>query len=465
MISFTIFVVDDEQMVREGISGVLRKYYCVEAFFSAEAAIDFMSSNPPDMVLLDVGLPGMSGIQALKKIKQRHPDTIVIMITAFEDVSTVVAAMKLGAHDYVVKPVQMDALLVTVRNTLDSVSMRKEIQALHEKCLKENLPCFIGESNAIQDVMDIVKKAAQSTDTPILIQGETGTGKELIARAIHYRSPYFKSPMITVNCASIPKELIESELFGYEKGAFSGANPGGKTGLVEAANKGTLFLDEIGDMSLEAQAKLLRFLEDGEFYKVGGTRKQKIRTRVVSATNKDLLQMIQEERFRPDLYHRISVVKIVVPCLNQRRDDILPIAKHFLVEFSQKLNKNFTGIALQAESILKAFEWKGNVRELKNVIEKGVLLEEGPELMLQNLELETLRQHEDFIKFENGTKVPPLAPSGADFPSVINSIEKYYFDQALKMTSGNECKAAKLLHLSRDRFRYRRKKLATVVGQ
>ena len=465
MISFTIFVVDDEQVVREGISGVLRKYYRVEAFISAEAAIDSMSSNPPDMVLLDVGLPGMSGIQALKKIKQRHPDTIVIMITAFEDVSTVVAAMKLGAHDYVVKPVQMDALLLTVRNALDAVSMRKEIQALHEKCLKENLPCFIGESNAIQDVMGIVKKAAQSTDTPILIQGETGTGKELIARAIHYRSPHFKGPMIAVNCASIPKELIESELFGYEKGAFSGANPAGKAGLVEAANKGTLFLDEIGDMSLEAQAKLLRFLEDGEFYKVGGTRKQKIRTRVVSAPNKDLFQMIQEKRFRPDLYHRISFVKIVVPCLNQRRDDILPIAKHFLVEFSQKLNKNFTGIAPQAESILKAFEWKGNVRELKNVIEKGVLLEEGPELMLQSLELETLRQHEDFIKFENGTKVPPLAPSGADFPSVINSIAKYYFDQALKMTNGNECKAAKLLHLSRDRFRYRRKKLATVIGQ
>jgi len=408
------------------------------------------------MVLLDVGLPGMSGIQALKKIKQRHPDTIVIMITAFEDVDTVVAAMKLGAHDYVVKPMQMAALLVTVRNALDAVSMRKEIQALHEKCLKENLPCFIGESNAIQDVMDIVKKAAQSTDTPILIQGETGTGKELIAKAIHYRSPYFKGPMIAVNCASIPKELIESELFGYEKGAFSGANPGGKAGLVEAANKGTLFLDEIGDLSLEAQAKLLRFLEDGEFYKVGGTRKQKSHTRVVSATNKDLLQMIQEERFRPDLYHRISVVKIVVPSLNQRRDDILPIAKHFLVEFSQKLNKVFTGISPQAESMLKAFEY---------VIEKGVLLEKGPELMLQNLELETIGQHKDFIKFKNGTKVPPLAISGTNFPSVVNSIEKYYFDQALKMANGNECKAAKLLQLTRDRFRYRRKKLATVIGR
>jgi len=462
MISFTIFIVDDEQLVREGISLALRKYYRVEAFSSAEAAIESMPSNIPDMVLLDVGLPGMSGIQALEKIKQINPDMIVIMITAFEDVSTVVEAMKLGAYDYVVKPLQMDALLVTVRNALDVVSMRKEIQVLHEKYLKENLPCFIGESNVIQDVMDIVKKVAWSPDTPILIQGETGTGKELIARAIHFRSPYFKGPMIAVNCASIPKELIESELFGYEKGAFSGANRGGKTGLVEKANNGTLFLDEIGDLSLEAQAKLLRFLEEGEFYRVGGTRKRKIRTRVVSATNKNLLQMIEEKRFRHDLYHRIAVVKIEVPALNHRRDDILLIAKHFLVEFSQKLNKKFTGISPQAESTLKTFEWKGNVRELKNVIEKGVLLEEGPELMLQNLGLETTRQDEALIELENGTQLPPLPSAGIDFPVFTASIESYYFQQALQLANGNESKAAKLLNLSRDSFRYRRKKLENV---
>jgi len=462
MIAFTIFIVDDEQLVREGISLALRKYYRVEAFSSAETAIESMPSNIPDMVLLDVGLPGMSGIQAIEKIKQIHPDMIVIMITAFEDVSTVVEAMKLGAYDYVVKPVQMDALLVTMRNALDAVSMRKEIQVLHEKYLKENLPCFIGESNVIQDVMDIVKKAARSPDTPILIQGETGTGKELIARAIHYRSPNFKGPKIAVNCASIPKELIESELFGYEKGAFSGAAKGGKAGLVEKAKNGTLFLDEIGDLSLEAQAKLLRFLEEGEFYKVGGTRKQKISTRVVSATNKDLLQMIEEERFRSDLYHRIAVVKIEVPALNQRRDDILLMAKHFLVEISQKLGKQFTGIAPQAESTLKTFEWKGNVRELKNVIEKGVLLEEGPELMLQNLGLETTRQDESLIELENGTQLPPLPSAGIDFPALTASIESYYFQQALQSADGNESKAAKLLNLSRDSFRYRRKKLENV---
>jgi two-component system response regulator AtoC len=458
MISFTICIVDDDQLVREGISLALRKHFRVEAFPSGEAALEFMAGNTPDMVLLDVGLPGMSGIQALEKIKQIHPDMIVVMITAFEDVRTVVEAMKLGAHDYVVKPVQMDALLVTVRNALDTVSMRKEIQILHEKYLRENLPCFIGESNAVQDVMDIVKKAARSPDTPILIQGETGTGKELIARAIHYRSPHFKGPLVEVNCAAIPKELIESELFGYEKGAFSGASPGGKIGLVEKADNGTLFLDEIGDLSLEAQAKLLRFLEEGEFYRVGGTRKHKVSTRVVSATNKDLLQMTSEESFRPDLYHRIAVVRIEIPALNKRRDDILLIAKHFLVEFSHKLGKKFTGIAPGAEETLKTFAWKGNVRELKNVIEKGVLLEDGPELMLPNLVQEAARQDEALVELDNGTRLPPLSIEGIDLPAFIAAIESYYFQQALQLAKDNESKAAKLLHLSRDSFRYRRNK-------
>ena len=458
MISFTICIVDDDQLVREGISLALRKHFQVEAFASAEPALDFMAANKPDLVLLDVGLPGMSGIQALERIKQIHPDLIVIMITAFEDVSTVVGAMKLGAHDYVVKPLQIDTLLVTVRNALDSVSMRKEIQLLHEKYLRENLPCFIGESNVVQDIMDIVKKAARSPDTPILIQGETGTGKELIARAIHYRSPNFKGPLVEVNCAAIPKELLESELFGYEKGAFSGASPGGKSGLVEKANNGTLFLDEIGDLSLEAQAKLLRFLEEGEFYRVGGTRKYKVRARVVSATNKDLIKMIEEDKFRADLYHRIAVVRIEVPTLNQRRDDILLIAKHFLVEFSNKLGKKFTGISAEAQEMLKSFTWKGNVRELKNVIENGVLLEDGPQLMLRNLVAGTAGQDEALVELNNGTRLPPLAMEGLDFSALISSIESYYFQQALKLTKGNESKAAKLLHMSRDSFRYRRNK-------
>ncbi|MBW1888474.1 MAG: sigma-54-dependent Fis family transcriptional regulator, partial [Deltaproteobacteria bacterium] len=306
MISYSIYIVDDEQIIREGITMALEADYRVEAFSDAETAIEAIKKNPPDLVLLDIGLPGMDGIEALGKIKSLYPDILIIMITAYEDIKTVISAMKLGAYDYVVKPIQMDGLEVTIRNALETIRLRKDVQILQEQYLKENLPCFIGESNAIQDVMEFIGKVAKSPDTPILIIGETGTGKELIANAIHYRSPNFKGPFMTINCAAIPKDLIESELFGYERGAFSGARESGKKGLVEEAADGTLFLDEVGDLSHEAQAKLLRFLEEGEFYRVGGTKRLQIQTRVISATNKDLDSMMEEDRLRKDLYFRLG---------------------------------------------------------------------------------------------------------------------------------------------------------------
>ncbi|MBT8375170.1 MAG: sigma 54-interacting transcriptional regulator, partial [Deltaproteobacteria bacterium] len=256
MTNYSVFIVDDEVIAREGITLALEKEYQVKAFASAEAVIDALENDLPDLILLDIGLPGMTGVEALKIIKKRHPEIIVIMITAYEDIETVISAMKLGAYDYVVKPLKMDSLLANVRVALETISMRKEIQMLHEKYLKENLPCFISESDAISDIMEVVKRIAASPDTSILIVGETGTGKELIAKAIHYRSPHFKGPIISVNCAAIPKELIESELFSYEKGAFTGADASGKMGLVEKAADGTLFLDEVGDLSMAAQAKL-----------------------------------------------------------------------------------------------------------------------------------------------------------------------------------------------------------------
>jgi DNA-binding NtrC family response regulator len=462
MISFSIYVVDDEEVARDGISLALKKNYRVKSFPSAEAALEAMLSDTPDLVLLDIGLPGMSGIEALEKIKNLYPEIVVIMITAYEDITTIVSAMKLKAYDYVLKPLQMDALMVTVRNALDTIKLRKEIQLLHEKYLKENLPCFIGESDATHDVMEIVKKVSQSTDTSVLILGETGTGKELIAKAIHYRSPNFQEPIVSVNCAAIPKELIESELFGYEKGAFTGAEASGKTGLIEKAAEGTLFLDEVGDLSLDAQAKLLRFLESGEYYRVGGTKQLWARTRVIAATNQDLFRMIDDGRFRKDLYHRLAVVKIEVPSLNQRHDDILPIAIHYLLVFSQKFGKTFTGISPRAEAVLKEFNWTGNVRELKNVIERGVLLSDGPELSFQNLGLEEIGTEDSLKELENGTKLPSLSSPGIDFPSILSTIEKYYFDEALKIAKGNESKAAQLLQISRDTFRYRRKKLEEV---
>lgn len=464
MMTFNIYVVDDEKVAREGIALALHKRYHTETFATAEDAIQAMLNQPPDLVLLDIGLPGMSGIEALKTIKEMYPEVIVIMITAYEDVKTVVAAMKYGAHDYVVKPLQMNPLMVTVRNALETIKLRKEIQMLQEKVLKENLPGFIGESNAIQDVMDVVNKVAKSPDTSVLIMGETGTGKELIAKAIHYRSPNFEGTMISVNCAAIPRDLIESELFGYEKGAFSGAKKKGKPGLVEEAAEGTLFMDEVGDLSLEAQSKLLRFLEEGEYYRVGGTKKRMAQARIVAATNKDLPTMIPAGLFRQDLYHRLAVIKIEVPSLNQRQEDIVPIAKHYLVEFSNKFGKTFTGITPETKAALKAVEWKGNVRELKNLIEKAVLLGEGPNLKLEDLRLETFQEDKATGRFKIGRGLPKVTPAGVDFPSIIYAVERNYFDQALKLAGGNKSRAAKLLGISRDLFRYRRKKLEEKEG-
>jgi DNA-binding NtrC family response regulator len=463
MTSYSIYIIDDEAVARNGLKLALKnKNYKVQAFETAESALKAIAENPPDLVLLDIGLPGMSGVEALEIIKARHPEVIIVMITAYEDVETVVSSMKNGAYEYVVKPVQMDALLVILRNAFETIAMRKEIQALHEKYLKENLPCFIGESNAIQDVMELVAKVAQSPDTPILIQGDTGTGKELIAKAIHYKSPHFKGPMVAVNCAAMPRELIESELFGYEKGAFTGAEKSGKEGLVEKAANGTLFLDEVADLSAEAQVKLLRFLDEGEYYRIGGTKKRTVKTRIVSATNRDLAGLVEKGDFRNDLYHRFAVVKLEVPSLKRRRDDIIPIAKHFLVEYSQKFEKTFSSISPEAEAALKEYDWPGNVRELKNLIERGVLLSEGPQLMLEDLGLKETNGRQNNNPPNNGHRLPPVSPSGIDFSAIIEDIEKNYFEEALQLANGNESKAALLLNLTRDKFRYRRNKLNAV---
>jgi len=459
MITYSIYIVDDEETIREGITMALQADYHVDSFSTAEAAIEALKSNPPDLVLLDIGLPGMNGIEALKKIKGQYPDVLIIMITAYEDVNTVVSAMKLGAYDYVVKPIHMDGLEVSIRNALETISLRKEVQILQEKYLRENLPCFIGESNVIHDVMEFIGMVAKSPDTPILISGETGTGKELLASAIHYRSPNFKGPLITMNCAAIPKDLVESELFGYEKGAFSGASTSGKKGLLEEAADGTLFLDEVGDLGREAQAKLLRFLEDGEFYRLGGTKKLQIQTRVVSATNKDLESMIEESTFRKDLFFRLGVIKVHVPSLNERREDIIPLVKHFLFEFNKKFAKKFTGISPEAEESLMAYRWTGNVRELKNLIEKAVLIGTEPVLEIKDLGLEGLKKTETLKRKKDKPPFEPLSPEGIDLASVQKSLEKFYIEEALKMSGGNESKAARLLNINHHTFRYRRKKL------
>jgi two-component system response regulator AtoC len=459
MIQYSIYIVDDEESIREGVTMALEEHYKVEAFPTAETAIDAIKANLPDLVLLDIGLPGMDGIKALQEIKGLCPDVLVIMITAYEDIASVISAMKLGAYDYVVKPIHMDSLEMTIRNALETIRLRKEVQLLQERYLRENLPCFIGESNAIQDMMEFIGTVAKSPDTPILIIGETGTGKELLASAIHYRSPHFKGPFMTVNCAAIPKDLVESELFGYEKGAFSGAMASGKKGLTEEAANGTLFLDEVGDLSLEAQAKLLRFLETGEFYRVGGTKKLQIETRIVSATNKDLDSMIENGHFRKDLYFRLGVIRVQAPSLNERRGDIMPLAKHFLMEFSNKFGKAFTNISENAKNALMTYNWTGHVRELKNLIEKGVLVGKGPMLEVEDLGLGKKSGNNTPKKATDEIVFPPLPVEGIDLASTQESLEKYYIEEAFKMAEGNESKAAKLLNMNHHTYRYRRKKL------
>ena len=457
VVSYAIYIVDDDPDMREVLSLALETKYQVKTFSTAGSAIEFVTTDPPDLILLDIQLPDMSGVDALRQIKKLHPDVQVIMVTASTDINTAISTMKLGASDYMMKPVNLHGLEVSVRNALDKIRLRKEVQTLQEKYLKENIPCFVGESNAIQDVMHFVDKVAKAIDTPVLILGETGTGKELIASAIHYKSPNFNGPFVTLNCSAIPKDLIESELFGYEKGAFTGAKAAGKQGLVEQAADGTLFLDEVGDLSLEAQAKLLRFLEEGEYYRVGGTKKLQIHTRVVSATNKDLDTMIEQEVFRRDLYYRLAVIKVEVPSLNKRRDDIVPIARHFLGEFSNKHGKSFTGFSLETEGYLKNYRWQGNIRELRNLIERGILVGLGPELIPQDLGLDGNRSDSSLPPAESQTGIPSLPDEGLD----LQALEEHYIKEALEKASGNETKAAKLLRMSYYSFRYRRKKLKT----
>jgi len=463
MVDFCIYVIDDEPTIRDGISMALENDYRVETFSEAETALEALKNEPPDLILLDIGLPGMGGIEALEKIKDQYPDILVIMITAYEDFKSVVSAMKAGAYDYLVKPIHMEGLEVIVRNAIETTRLKKEVRALQEAYLKENVPCFIGESNAILDVMSFVDQVAKSPDTPILILGETGTGKELIASAVHYRSPNFRGPLIPVNCASIAKDLIESELFGYEKGAFSGALVSGKKGLIEEAAGGTLFLDEVGDLSLDVQAKLLRFLESGEFYRLGGTKKLNIHTRIVSATNKDLDAMVETGTFRKDLYFRIAVIKIKVPSLKERVNDIIPLAKYFLMRFSGKFSKDVIGLSAEAQQLLVNHNWEGNVRELRNLIEKAVLTSKGSEITAQDLGLYPGGGYGDKERHSalkvKGLYFEPLDKSGVNFEKLGRTFDTFYFKEALRLAEGNESKAAQLLNLNHHTFRYRKKRL------
>ncbi len=459
MIRYSIAIVDDEESIRDSLEMILAQDYDILSFADAESFLLSLETSSLDLILMDIGLPVMSGIEALTIVKKKIPDLPVIMVTAFEDINMVIRCMKTGAFDFILKPMNPDILELTIKKAISSIALRKEVKLLQEKFLKDNEPCIIGESKGIEDVMDFINMVAKSPDTPIMIMGETGTGKELIAKAIHVRSPVFQGPFIAVNCSAFPDELIESELFGYEEGAFSGAKRQGKKGFIEEAAGGTLFLDEVADLSLAGQAKLLRFLESGEFYKIGSTTRHTVNVRVVSATNKNLEELMDRELFRKDLFFRLCVVKAKIPSLNERKEDILPLAKHFLYDFNKKFKKSLTHISEQARQLLLSHEFTGNVRELRNIMERACLIARGYSVKRDDLGLLENPNHARPARTDDMRKPAVTIPDqGINLAGVLEDIEKKYMNHALTLTGGNESRAARLLHMNHHTFRYKLKK-------
>ena len=447
-----ILVVDDEQLIRWSLEQNLKKQgYEVMTAGSGEDALRLLREEAPDLMLLDIQLPGISGMEVLEKVKEMEEEIIVIMVTALGVLETAVKAMRIGAYDYINKPFNLDELAIVIRKALETSELKKEVAHLRsEQSRKYGIGNIIGKSKHMQNVLAMVEKIARSDASTVLIQGESGTGKELIAKAIHYESARADKPFMAINCAAVPETLLESELMGHEKGAFTDAKML-KKGLFEMADGGTLFLDEIGDMEPGMQAKLLRVLEERSFRRVGGTRDVQVDVRIVSATNKDLLKAMEEKTFRNDLYYRIQVIPIFLPPLRERKDDIIPLAEHFINHFNREFAKNVKSISRMAEKFLTEYTWPGNIRELKNVIERAIILENEETLLLEHLPQEIVTKTGGGGGGSSGVRLPP---EGID----IEDVERELIRQALEISEGNQSKAAKKLNLGIDAFRYRMKK-------
>jgi DNA-binding NtrC family response regulator len=447
-----LLLVDDEHLIRWSLEQNLKKQgYEIVTAATGEDALRLVREEQPDLVLLDIQLPGISGIEVLEKIKEHDEDIIVIMVTANSGLENAVNAMRLGAYDYVSKPFNLDELSIVVRKALDSSDLKQEVVRLRTETKKNGPPNIIGNSQHIKSLMEVLDKVAQSQASTVLVQGESGTGKELVAKWIHYSSSRAEKPFIAINCAAVPATLLESELFGHEKGAFTDAKAN-KKGLFELADGGTVFLDEIGDMEMGMQAKLLRFLEDRSFRRIGGGRVFTVDVRIISATNKDLHTSIEEKTFRNDLYYRLQVIPIMLPSLRERKEDILPLATHFISLFNRDFNKKIKGIDSVAGRMLMEYNWPGNIRELKNVIERAIILGNNDTLLLEHLPMEIVAK----ASASSGTTPPSfhLPSEGID----IEEVERELIRQALEVTEWNQSKAAKKLSLGIDAFRYRMKK-------
>ena len=449
-----ILIVDDDRFVRMALSEALRSWqYEVSEAESVATAMKAFADEQPAIVLLDINLPDGSGLDILNHIKELSSETIAVMITGNVDVGNTVAALRGGAHDFIGKPVRIEELKVTLRNALETRVLRREVtQARSERKRGFSFDEIVGESAEMHRAIDLARRVAESDVCSILLNGETGTGKDLFARAIHFASDRANAAYLAINCAALPANLIESELFGYEKGAFTDAKQK-KEGLFEQAHGGTIFLDEIGEMELSLQAKLLRVLEEGSFRRVGGLKDIHLNARIIAASNRNLKQESEAGTFRLDLFFRLSVIQVDIPPLRERASDVISLAKYYIDKVNLKRRgKRLVGLSQEVEKIFRNYRWSGNVRELRNVIERASILEDGDTVTSAHLPAYMLGFQK---RSPNGNSVTIILPSeGLRLESVEFELSK----QAIERTGGNLTQAAKLLDISRDQLRYKLRK-------
>ncbi len=455
-----ILIIDDDELVCKTLQRVLVKLdYQIDICLEGEKAVDKVKEFDPDLILLDIYLTTVNGLELLNIFQKNFFETPVIMITGYSDVTIAVKAMKSGAYDFLLKPIDIDQLKIIIEKALSNINLKKEVDKLHAIVRDDLLTRdFFGKSGKINKILSAVEKLAKSSDTTILIEGESGTGKEMVAKYIHQNSPRNNGPFIQINCSAIPRELAESELFGHEKGAFTGAQQKTKLGKFELASKGTILLDEIGELSAEMQSKLLRVLQEKKFYRVGGEKEVEVEVRVLAATNKNLEDEVKKGNFRQDLFYRLNVGNITIPPLRERKEDISILAYAFLNEFAQKFDKKIKRIEPAALELLENYSWKGNIRELRNVMERVTLLLEEDELKEKHFQfilpagiIESAVMDEDFV-----LKIPT---KGIKIDHVLRKL----IEDTLKITNGNQVKAAKVLGLSRSKLRYRMEQLGIEV--
>ncbi len=443
-----ILIIEDEQLIRLSLRARLEKEgYVVEEAPDGRTGLQRLEASEIDLVLLDYRLPDTDGLTILKRVVVEWPDAVVILMTAYSTIESVVEAMRLGAFAYLEKPFNMDAMVVNVQKGLETTRLRREVNRFRrEQAFADGSLAIIGDSPEMRGILEIVKKVNATGNSTVLLMGESGTGKDLLAKVIHRTSERASGPFMNITCTALPDTLLESELFGHERGAFTDAKMK-REGLLQLAHGGTLFLDEVGDMPITLQSKLLRFLEDRSFRRLGASEDTRVDVRVICATNRDLSALVQSGQFRSDLYWRISVVPIRIPALRERASDIPRLCHYFVDRLNREFRKSVKGITPAALEKLTTYAWPGNVRELRNVIERAMILGSGDTLDVADLPAEIRG-----LAAEGAPREPvTLPPDGLDFEEV----EKSLVTQAMRLAGGNQTRAARLLRMTRDQIRYR----------